>query len=462
MYPDSTFTTMSTTLSVLSLNCWGLFMVSKEREFRLHAIADYIASTNYDVVALQELWMWDDFEYIKTVAANKYPNIEIFYSGALGSGLAILSKFPIIEQSYFRYALSGRPLKVFHGDFYVGKGCGSVCVDHPEAGLIDIYTTHLHAGYGRRKEYEGHRITEAWELTKLFRSSAASGRHVIALGDFNAIPSSYPYRLITEHGKMSDSWQEVNGPNIPSSPEIEQLTPEAAIQVLGVTCDSPLNSWSKHFLKKSAHKKYGDRLDYIFYERTPKLQCVQSKVVLTETIPGTEKSYSDHFGVCSTFKISTKVAHEVVSNNSQYTNLTRDTLDGILATLRSDQYHSKRTAKFLLRLLAITLIAIIVLFAIIIALPTSLRMNDHGDIAIILVTIFGQILLIASALIAPVALIVGFVFGHTEQRALLQFIKELETLFRVIKINHPSDNDLINMTDDDDSSTNLAKRTNIT
>jgi sphingomyelin phosphodiesterase 2 len=54
-------------------------MVSKEREFRLHAIADYIASTNYDVVALQELWMWEDFEYLKTVAANKYPSIEIFY-----------------------------------------------------------------------------------------------------------------------------------------------------------------------------------------------------------------------------------------------------------------------------------------------------------------------------------------------------------------------------------------------
>jgi sphingomyelin phosphodiesterase 2 len=54
-------------------------MVSKERELRLHAIADYIASNDYDVVALQELWMWDDFEYLKRVAANKYLSIEIFY-----------------------------------------------------------------------------------------------------------------------------------------------------------------------------------------------------------------------------------------------------------------------------------------------------------------------------------------------------------------------------------------------
>lgn len=65
------------------------------------------------------------------------------FSGALGSGLAILSRHPIIEQSYFRYTLAGRPLKVFHGDYYVGKGCGSVCINHPDAGFIDIYTTHV-------------------------------------------------------------------------------------------------------------------------------------------------------------------------------------------------------------------------------------------------------------------------------------------------------------------------------
>lgn len=34
-------------------------------------------------------------------------------------------------------------MKVFQGDFYVGKGCGSVCIDQPEIGLIDIYTTHV-------------------------------------------------------------------------------------------------------------------------------------------------------------------------------------------------------------------------------------------------------------------------------------------------------------------------------
>ncbi|KAJ2964797.1 hypothetical protein NQZ79_g304 [Umbelopsis isabellina] len=450
---------MSNMLSVLSLNCWGLFAVSKEREFRLHAIADYIASTRHDVIALQELWVWEDFEYLKTVAIHNYPHMRYFYSGALGSGLAILSRHPIMEHSYFRYALAGRPLKVFHGDFYVGKGSGSVCIKHPEAGLIDIYTTHLHAGYGRRKEYEGHRITEAWELCKLMRASAAAGRHVIAMGDFNALPTSFPYRLLIEHGAMTDSWKQVSGFDMNETPIDDRLTPEAAINVLGVTCDSPTNSWSKHFLKQSAHKKkYGDRLDYIFYRPSPQMECVKSNVVLTENIPGTEMSYSDHFGVCSVFNVAKKDAKSL-QDDACYSNLSQDVIDGIVATLQSDQVASKKTAKFLLRILAAMLFAIIALIVIIIALPTAFRLHDRGDIITVIVTLFGGLLLAACALVAPVALIVGFVFGHTEQRALLQFLEEIETLKSAIK-SASSEDDLIQMHDEELSTPGRRRSTN--
>lgn len=61
----------------------------------------------------------------------------------MGSGLAILSRFPILSSTYLKFTLAGRPLKILQGDFYVGKGCGSVCVDHPDIGLVDIYTTHV-------------------------------------------------------------------------------------------------------------------------------------------------------------------------------------------------------------------------------------------------------------------------------------------------------------------------------
>ncbi|RCI02216.1 phospholipase C type enzyme, partial [Rhizopus stolonifer] len=129
-------------LTVLSLNCWGLFVVSKERKFRLQAIADYISQQDYDLVALQEVWMWSDFDTIKETTESVLPYSRYFYSGTLGSGLVLLSRFPIVCSNYVQFTLAGRPLKIFQGDFYVGKGFGSVCVDHPDIGLIDVYTTH--------------------------------------------------------------------------------------------------------------------------------------------------------------------------------------------------------------------------------------------------------------------------------------------------------------------------------
>lgn len=71
------------------------------------------------------------------------PTQWIFSSGALGSGLAILSRFPIVSTSYSRYTLAGRPLKIFHGDFYVGKGFASACIDHPDIGIIEVFNTHV-------------------------------------------------------------------------------------------------------------------------------------------------------------------------------------------------------------------------------------------------------------------------------------------------------------------------------
>lgn len=100
-------------------------------------------------------------------------------SGALGSGLVILTKFSIISTSYHRFALNGWPLKILHGDYYVGKGVGSALIDHPTLGLLEIFNTHLHAGYGPKDRYKAHRATECWQLASLLRNSAALQRHII-------------------------------------------------------------------------------------------------------------------------------------------------------------------------------------------------------------------------------------------------------------------------------------------
>ncbi|KAG2230775.1 hypothetical protein INT48_001677 [Thamnidium elegans] len=423
------------TLSVLSLNCWGLNIVSKERKFRLHAIADRISLEDYDIVALQEIWMRDDFEYMKAKVATKLPFTKYFSSGTLGSGLAILSRFPILSSTYLKFTLAGRPLKILQGDFYVGKGCGSVCVDHPEIGL-------LHACYDGKDEYEAQRITECWQIANSVRVSAAQGRHVILAGDFNSIPSSNCYQIIKNHAFVTDSWLEIHQDSMTDSLsrlERNQLSATDCIQLFGITCDSPLDSWTQHMLKQEAHSKnIGDRLDYIFYRRTPEITCQQSTVVLEEYIPGTQWNYSDHFGVHSLFTMNGH-SNRAIGNfapvpsqlaRPDFTKLLPSTLDTAIEILALDQALAKTTAN---KNLVKSSLSLIVMFGLYVTqIVLSVKYKDDTN-TILLSTIICGFLIIVFSISAVVYLIVGFVSGGNEERSLNQYTLDLRVCLETLQ-----------------------------
>ena len=53
------------TISVFTLNCWGIGMgVSRDRKVRFTAIAHHLASSDYDIVCLQEVWCPEDYDTI--------------------------------------------------------------------------------------------------------------------------------------------------------------------------------------------------------------------------------------------------------------------------------------------------------------------------------------------------------------------------------------------------------------
>ena len=56
------------TISVFTLNCWGIGMgVSRDRVVRFTAIAQHLASSDYDIVCLQEVWCPEDYETIRKI-----------------------------------------------------------------------------------------------------------------------------------------------------------------------------------------------------------------------------------------------------------------------------------------------------------------------------------------------------------------------------------------------------------
>ncbi|KAF9913178.1 phospholipase C type enzyme [Linnemannia zychae] len=270
------------------------------------------ASPGYDIVGLQEVWAPQDFHLISDIVKDVLPFSKLWTSGLFGSGLATFSKYPIISSSLTRFSLNGDPWPVWQGDWYDGKSCGSVVVAHPLAGEIEIFNTHYHATYhpvGTDDPYLGARVSQAWEMSKLFRQSSRLGRRVLALGDFNSPPRSLAVALLTRYGRVTDSWDSLHP--LPQGSLPHNLSSAQGIALLGITCDTPLNSWTSEstWVNEISKDPIGERLDYIFYNSSPEFKCLQSEVVLREKVPGVGGpdapwiNMSDHYAVHSVFSI---------------------------------------------------------------------------------------------------------------------------------------------------------------
>ena len=68
-------------LRILTLNVWGLAFISKAKEVRIPAIATRLAASDYDVVALQEIWCESsDWKDLRSRCSARFPYSKFFYS----------------------------------------------------------------------------------------------------------------------------------------------------------------------------------------------------------------------------------------------------------------------------------------------------------------------------------------------------------------------------------------------
>ena len=64
-------------------------------------------------------------------------------SGAVGRGMAIFSRFPIVASTIQSFSLNGSPLDLKGADWFAGKGAASVLVTHPVLGPVQVFNTHV-------------------------------------------------------------------------------------------------------------------------------------------------------------------------------------------------------------------------------------------------------------------------------------------------------------------------------
>lgn len=249
---------MEVELRVLSLNCWGIVGISKHREERMTAIANYLSSSDLDFVFLQEIWSQKDYKKIRSKTRNNLPHAHYFHSGVLGSGVCILSKSPIADTGMLKYNLNGYAHKFYHGDWFGGKVVGLCKVNHRGL-LINLYVTHLHAEYNRQRDiYLSHRICQAFEMSQYVKLTSETCDLAIVAGDFNTEPLDPPYNIILHNTCLEDAFvcQESNTVG-GSSGTGDSLC-------VGATCGHPDNHYTSAYDKHTCPT--GKRIDYVMFK----------------------------------------------------------------------------------------------------------------------------------------------------------------------------------------------------
>jgi sphingomyelin phosphodiesterase 2 len=403
----------------------------------------------------------------------------------------------------------------------------------------------MHAANEGSEIVQAHRMAQAWQLADHIRASAERGRYVIAVsmgclglgfhswltgscsflqaGDFNSSPWSLPVAILKDYGCLLDSWVESHPPSLLQTEYPENA--EEAIDLFGMTVDSPINSYSAGKpLSDTAKQWKGKRLDYIFYRgpdiarkrplqwtfqrekgqhadhvdheagdadvlqqgepirssmsKAPILTCESSRVVLTGLVPGQSFSYSDHFGLCSTFTVvpadpkkdpmvesdapqnrplpafranENTASNPLVSldmdenagDNRQGTfaampqprsfnesTTKTQTVNAALQTLRSYTKLARKDAQLHLRLFAASIV-----FAL--ALTISSAWQPKSWIQPIW-TLLG----VAAGAIGATMLYVGFVWGEWEQNLLLETVEQMELELRVSELEEKGERPL--------------------
>lgn len=300
-----------------------------------------------------------------------------------------------------------------------------------------------------------HRLVGTFEFARRVNISASLGRHVLAVGDFNTVSKSPAMQFIYTITGLKDAWGSTHGSWV--LPQADGVhSPHHAVTDRGVTADSPLNSYSKgkvsycrylvsatfltpivvKVFDEHARKWLGKRLDYILFRPpsskharyTHELKCRESAVTFTHHVPGTDISFSDHFGVSATFECvpvyrpSGSNGHRPITppRGTSYSPSTRaEVLQYAISTMGT-AYNAARgdTHQKLVYFVGLVLLLIALIVA-------SAWMPEPAA---------NPLLILLAALITwggTTLLYAGFLGGGWETRALMRTIEELEMMLRV-------------------------------
>jgi sphingomyelin phosphodiesterase 2 len=325
--------------SVFTLNCWGLWGISKHRQIRMYHIAEYLSKlSSYTFIFLQEIWMTSDYLYLKEKLKHSHPYSIRFSAGLIGSGLCLFSKVPILHSFFFPFSTNGYFYNLFHGDWFSGKGVGICSVEYKGI-KINLFTTHIHTET-EGMEYVPHRITQFFSIIDLYLICTGTVSNVsIVAGDLNCEENGLLFKCLLYFTGLKDSfvYAPVKQSHITLCPKCtshikrSETFKEKKEDSFGLfsycghqgTCGIPSNAYAS---SRKTHDSQGSRLDYVLFANlltdTKELKVLSYTRPLPSRIPYySNLSYSDHEAVAVEFlyrKISSSNTNVSLQKNKSY------------------------------------------------------------------------------------------------------------------------------------------------
>lgn len=174
------------TLKLITFNIQDTWVVGRNRPERMYAIARKLIELDPDIVGFQESFIQKDRDIlIKELTTKSRLKYHQYYpSGLVGSGKFTMSAFPIRENFFYRYKVTGDWYRFWEGDWWAGKGVGLARIEIPDVGFLDFYNTHIQAGYGNPR-YRAVIKEQCKELANFINMSCWTEFPVFLAGDLN-------------------------------------------------------------------------------------------------------------------------------------------------------------------------------------------------------------------------------------------------------------------------------------
>ncbi|PJF18387.1 putative neutral sphingomyelinase-like protein [Paramicrosporidium saccamoebae] len=439
--PPKQTTEDNVTFRIASLNCWGL-LYSPKRKPRFAQIQRYLLEENneFDFVTLQEVWMSSDFMRLKEAIKDRYPHTVYFPCGVIGSGLCILSRHPIAQRFFKRYSLNGSIDRIWHGDYFSGKGVGGVRV-LINGVTLDLYTTHLHAEYNPEKlGYTAHRLAQLQELAQFVEHTSRPTHVAIVTGDLNTTPEDFPYRMMVAGGcgnklepPLKDAWAELYGQRGVDACMADSPTAALAVeQSTGHTYNLPT---STHYIKKHPSQ----RIDYFLYAPRPGVVCKSLDLLTEDVLYEPKMSLSDHLFMKAEFSINpAELATSGYSADPNPLTLKeqKEMVHKALQIFATKRLHVIRWQRFYMSVVVLMLLIFVAL-----TITTAITIPGDQLTPLLTLTLFG---------VQPAVLVTAFsclflarLFLVEEKATLNHFISEWEGWLVYHEITSPTETSLV-------------------